>query len=651
MLLFLLLGTWIPLFAQDSTATDWQPAKGRLMTSWGAQVTPGRVHQEYPRPQLRRREWRSLNGLWDFQWQALGNSPPKEFNHRILVPFPVESALSGLGKQLGSDQELWYRSRFVVPENWRAGKLLLHFQAADWRTRVWLNGHKLGEHFGGFDPFSFEIQDHLTSGEEQLLTVAIWDPTDSGTQARGKQVSEPKGIWYTPSSGIWASVWLEPVPEVYVRKLQVQPNLDRSAVRVKAIAETGKVRVAVLDKGRPVAIAEGSANDTLELALPNPKPWSPSSPFLYDLKVVLEANGGWVDRVESYFGLRKISVEQDSNGVARIFLNNEFLFQYGLLDQGFWPDGLYAAPSDEALRFDLEKTKELGFNMVRKHVKVEPQRWYYWCDRLGLLVWQDMPSGDASVPRGKKEIDRSPESAAQFHLELQRIVEALRNHPSVVVWIPFNEGWGQFQTADTVAKLKALDPSRLVIGASGWHDFPVGDAHDIHAYPGPASPPAEASRAAVLGEFGGLGLPVKNHTWLQEGNWGYRSFTDRDSLQAAYLQKVEQLTWLIAEPGLSAAVYTQTTDVEVEVNGLLTYDRAVLKMDPDALFQAHQSLYRPIPRVEILVATSEREPQLWRYCLKAPESAWYQVDFSDSSWSSAKGGFGTGGTPGAVVGT
>lgn len=648
-LMFLAIG----LAGTPGMAAEWQVADGPLKTPWTDKVDPQNVHPEYPRPQMTRSDWQSLNGLWQFAAASEGDQLPagRELDEQILVPFPVESALSGIMRR---EERVWYRRTFEVPEDWTGQKVLLHFGAVDWEASVWVNGTKLGEHRGGYDPFSFDITEALNEKGPQEIVVGVWDPSDGGSQPRGKQVRKPHGIWYTPTTGIWQSVWIEPVPESYIEGLKLTPDVDNRLLRVTVHAageDAQDVSVSALDGDAVVATKQGTAGEELALEIAEPKLWSPDSPFLYGLKVTLGKGDQAADTVDSYFGMRKVSVGAGPQGVTRMLLNDEFVFQYGPLDQGFWPDGLYTAPTDEALRYDLEMTKKLGFNMVRKHVKVEPARWYYWCDKLGLLVWQDMPSGDESVGRGEGEITRTAESAKQFEHELQRMLDSFHNSPSIVMWVVFNEGWGQYDTVRLTNWTKHYDPSRVVCGASGWNDMQVGDVHDIHVYPGPNSPMPEPTRAAVLGEYGGLGLPVRGHTWQNEKNWGYRNLKSAEALQAGYLQLIDSLRPLIAEPGLTAAVYTQTTDVEVEVNGLMTYDRQQMKMDPSTLASAHAPLYGPVPTVSTVVATSEKEPQTWRMTTEQPGGDWFKPGFDDAAWTEAPGGFGVESTPGAVVHT
>lgn len=645
------------------SAAEWQPAQGPLKTRWAKDVDPKRPLPEYPRPQMAREGWQNLNGLWDYAILPKDSPRPEKFDGQILVPFPVESALSGVMKRVGPDQRLWYRLKFQPSLNCTAQeRRLLHFGAVDWETKVWLNGREIGEHRGGYDPFTFDITDAVSGKGEQELVVSVWDPSDAGPQPRGKQVNKPHGIYYTPATGIWQTVWLETVPAAHVTSVKIVPDLDAKQVKITVSGSKDaanapvKIEVSGASAGpkkaslTPVS-ASGRAGEEVTLRLGDVHPWSPDEPWLYDLTVTLQSQNQRSDKVNSYFGLRKVSLGQDENGLTRIFLNNKPLFMFGPLDQGFWPDGIYTAPTDEALRYDVELTRQIGCNMCRKHVKVEPARWYYWCDKLGLLVWQDMPSGDKSVGPGKGEIERSPESARIYERELKAMIDALHNVPSIVMWVVFNEGWGQFDTPRVTDWTKNYDPTRLVNCASGWNDFPVGDVHDIHSYPAPRSPEPEPKRAAVLGEYGGLGLPLKGHTWLNEKNWGYRSYSDEKALAEAYFGLLFGLRQLIGEPGLSAAVYTQTTDVETEVNGLLTYDREVLKIPSERLAAAHRRLYLPPPKLMAVLPTSQETANDWRYTTSDPPDGWMKPSFSDSSWALAPAGFGTKGTPGSVVRT
>src|SRR5574341_2279288 len=627
------------LTLQGATPTP----SSRLVTRWARAVSPDSVLPESPRPQLVRRDWRNLNGVWRYaiRDRVAPRPGPEAYSAEILVPFPIESQLSGVTRSVTETQRVWYRRTFRAPARRPGNRLLLHFGAVDWEAIVYVNGQRVGEHRGGYDPFTFDITATLRPGADALqeLVVGVWDPTDRGPQPRGKQVLKPEGIWYTAVTGIWQTVWLEPVPRGYIADLTIVPDLDSGLVtlRVRSVGTTARTRLyvtAVAGDG-VVAQGEGPVDSAVTVRIPEARAWSPDDPFLYGLRVRLSSG----DSVASYFGMRKIAMARDSVGVLRLFLNNRPLFQYGMLDQGWWPDGLYTAPTDEALRFDLETMQRLGFNLVRKHVKVEPARWYHHADRLGMLVWQDMPSGDNDTPAGRED----------FASELQAVVDALRNHPSIVMWVPFNEGWGQHDTESYVRWLESYDPTRLVNNASGWTDARVGDVADVHAYPGPGMPPPDSTRAPVLGEFGGLGLPLAGHTWLDENNWGYVRFTSAGELGAAYRALLHQLRFLIAD-GLSAAVYTQTTDVESEVNGLMTYDRDVVKLPPEATAD-HRLLYGPPPAVRTVVPSSQKDGQRWRFTTQAPDSGWYRPDHDDGAWSQGVGGFGKAGTPGAVVRT
>jgi len=654
----------------EAETAPWEPAKGPLMTRWARDVAPDKVHPEYPRPQMLREQWSNLNGLWDYAITERDAERPSSFQGQVMVPFPIESALSGVMLRVNDNQKLWYRRHFTLPETWKGQRILLHFGAVDWEAIVWVNGKKLGTHRGGYDPFSFDITEALKNdAREQELVVAVWDPTDKGPQPRGKQVTRPSGIYYTPVTGIWQTVWLEPVPERHIEGVKIVPDLDAGKVRVtveargtppdafiEATVSGDEVNIDKPGVGKAVkkvASARGTVGQPIELVIPHNqlKTWSPESPYLYDLRLDLYlGRDAGVDTVHSYFGMRKISLGKDEKGITRLFLNNKPYFQVGPLDQGFWPDGLYTAPTDEALRYDLEMTRKLGFNMCRKHVKVEPARWYYWCDRLGLLVWQDMPSGDRSVPDGGGELTRSKESAEQFETELKRMIDSLHNFPCIVMWVVFNEGWGQFDTVRLTRWTKEYDPTRLANCASGWNDMPVGDVHDIHVYPGPGSPKPEEQRAAVLGEFGGLGLGVDGHSWSKQ-TWGYRGTASQEDLTRKYERLMGRVWQLKDDPGLSAAVYTQTTDVETEANGLLTYDRAVLKVDLERVAAVNRGDVSRVPQLRTVVATAREKEHNWKYTLARPSEDWFKPDFAAEGWQEGPGGFGTRMTPGSVVRT
>lgn len=577
---------------------QWQPAGDRIRTAWSEEIDPQNVLPEYPRPQMVRSEWKNLNGLWNYAIRPLGEQPAA-FDGEILVPFAVESSLSGVGERLGSKNELWYERTFEISPKWNGKRILLHFGAVDWKADVWVNGISVGSHTGGYTPFSFDITAALTKGEN-TLRVRVWDPTDEGYQPRGKQVNNPNGIWYTPVSGIWQTVWLEAVPQQYIREVRTTPDLDRKTFRVEVPvcnAQPGDlVEVTLYDGGTEVASARALNGATVELTLADPKCWSPDSPFLYDMKVALLRNGRRIDAVESYAAMRKFSTLRDKNGIVRLALNNKPLFQFGPLDQGWWPDGLYTAPTDEALAFDVIKTKELGYNMIRKHVKVEPARWYYHCDKAGMIVWQDMPNGDQG-PQWQmhsyftgEERHRSAESEACYRKEWKEIIDYLYSFPSIGVWVPFNEAWGQFKGPEIAEWTKAYDPSRLVNPASGGNHYLTGDILDLHHYPQPKMTLLDTNRATVLGEYGGIGLVIPDHVWVKNrDNWGYTRFNSPKEVTDEYARYADELLRLIG-CGFAAAVYTQTTDVEVEVNGLMTYDRKVVKVEEERIREINRTI-------------------------------------------------------------
>jgi beta-galactosidase/beta-glucuronidase len=585
------------------TALSLQPSPTRaqdhgLVTRWAADVTPDNVLPEYPRPQLVRDAWMNLNGLWNYALTSRTAEQPSTFEGDILVPYPIESYLSGVQQRV-TGKRVWYQRSFRVPTDWADQRIRLNFGAVDWEATVWVNGQEVGTHQGGYDAFSFDVTDALQPAGEQTVVVAVWDPTE-GTQPRGKQVFTPGGIWYTPTTGIWQTVWLEPVSAAHIDSLKINTDIDQSLLTVHAtikgrVYDEGYIiKMDVLTGSEVVATVTGRASRPLQITMSEPKLWSPDSPFLYDLRLTLQDSNRTLDSIGSYFGMRKIEMKPDDKLAPHIYLNNQLIFQFGLLDQGFWPDGLYTAPTDEALRSDIETTKSLGFNMIRKHVKVEPARWYYWADTLGVLVWQDMPSsGDVLVEPGRGEMKRTPEAAAQFEQELQQMIDSHYNAPSIVMWVVFNEGWGQYDTVRLSAWLKDYDPTRLVNSASGWNDFRVGDVQDIHRYPGPDVPQSDYQRANVLGEFGGLGLPVEGHRWLSKDSWGYKQYTDVPGLLTDYTKLIKRLRYLQQERKLVAAIYTQTTDVETEVNGIMTYDRAVIKMGADDIRAVNATLFVP----------------------------------------------------------
>ena len=586
----------ICLIVSQLTMAQYAPAGDSLKTRWASEVTPENVWQEYPRPQMYRIMWQDLNGLWDYAIRPKGENNIGEFDGKILVPFCVESSLSGVQKYVGKDNELWYQREFDGSLVDKKDHLLLHFCAVDWKCDVWVNDIKVGSHTGGYTPFTFDITHALKKKGNNVLKVRVWDPTDQGEQPCGKQHVKPHGIWYTPVTGIWQTVWLEEVEDTYIDNLKIIPDIDNHTVTVipEIVNASSDLRVEVTvkevtenDRGFHKIVSKGQSinGEAVEVAMPvDAKLWSPDNPFLYNMEVTVYKGSKTVDDVGSYFAMRKFSTAKDENGIVRLMLNNEPIFMFGPLDQGWWCDGLYTAPCDEALAYDLQKTKDFGYNMIRKHVKVEPARWYYHCDRLGVIVWQDMPSGgrgpgwvtdryfDGSLSR------RTPESEATYKKEWKEIIDYLYSVPSIGVWVPFNESWGQFKTPEIVEWTKSYDPSRLVNPASGGNHYPVGDILDIHNYPDPEMYFYDASRANVLGEYGGIGRKIEGHTWVPEQGWGYVEYDTEEKVTDTYVEYAEKLLNLIPR-GFSAAVYTQTTDCEVELNGLMTYDREVVKLN------------------------------------------------------------------------
>ncbi len=580
-----------PLHAQ------WSPAGDKIKTVWAEQVDPSNVLPEYPRPQMVRPLWSNLNGLWDFALAEKGGAEPLHYGERILVPFAVESSLSGIQRTVTENNEMWYSRPFDIPAAWKGNDVILHFGAVDWRADVFVNGHLVGSHKGGFTPFSFNVTPWLNARGGQKLTVRVWDPTDRSFIPRGKQIMNPHAIWYTAVSGIWQTVWMEPVAKKHITGVKSIPDVDGGyvsfTVNAEGAAAGDMVEIAILDGGREVVRAKGSPGRSVGVPIPDAKLWSPDSPFLYDVKIALVSGGKKVDAVDSYTAMRKISVKRDRNNIQRMYLNGEPLFHFGPLDQGWWPDGLYTAPTDEALLYDIVKTKEWGYNMIRKHVKVEPARWYYHCDREGVLVWQDMPSGDLgnrwddNTYGGGDDKKRTLESKNNYNQEWREIMDLCMSNPSVVVWVPFNEAWGQFDTEQVAEWTKNYDPSRLVNPASGGNHRACGDMVDTHSYPKPTFKVYDSNRVTVLGEYGGIGLPLEGHLWNPDmRNWGYIQFKDSKALTNEYVDYAELLEHFVIS-GFAAAVYTQTTDVEGEVNGIMTYDRKVIKMDEAKLRQAN----------------------------------------------------------------
>jgi len=581
------------------TFAQWKPAGDKIKTSWAEKIDVKNVLPEYPRPIMERAEWVNLNGLWDYAILKAGLNEPSKFDGQILVPFAVESSLSGVQKTVGDENEVWYKRNFTVPSKWKNNKILLHFGAVDWKSEIWLNDIKIGSHTGGYTPFSFDIQPFLNKTGDQKLVVRVWDPTDNGFQPRGKQTSKPNSIWYTAVTGIWQTVWMEPVADKYIENIRTTSNIDKNQLTVNVESNgtiaADVVEVKVYDGKNILSTTKASSCQKLEISIPDAKLWSPETPFLYTMKINLISNGKVIDQVDSYFAMRKISTKRDKNGIVRLELNNKAYFQFGPLDQGWWPDGLYTAPTDEALKYDIKKTKDFGFNMIRKHVKVESARWYMHCDQLGMLVWQDMPSGGDS-PQWQNhnyfngtEFQRTAESEANYRKEWKGIMDFVYSNPSVVCWVPFNEAWGQFKTTEIVEWTKSYDPSRLVNPASGGNHYPVGDMLDLHNYPGPEMYLYDGQRPTVLGEYGGIGLALEGHLWASDKNWGYVQFKNPKEVTDEYVKYAESLLKM-SKSGFSAGVYTQTTDVEGEVNGLMTYDRKVIKIDEQRVREINKKI-------------------------------------------------------------
>lgn len=581
-----------------------------MPTPWTHKADKVKPLNEYPRPQMVRSNWQNLNGAWQYAITDENSGIPDKWEGNILVPFPVESYLSGVQKRIDKTKKLWYQKTINIQKR-SDRNVLLHIGACDWQTHIYINGKEVLTHEGGYIPIEQDITAQLNNGKNSIV-ISCWDPTDKGEQARGKQVSNPSGIYYTSVTGIWQTVWIEQVPKTYIKDYNVVTDIDHSTVIVQPEIVNPRSGdqyiVSVLRSGKLVTQAAFSDTAFLKpISIPGAKLWSPDQPNLYDLQLTIKRNNKIVDQVRGYFGMRKIAVAKDEKGVQRIFLNNKPVFMYGPLDQGYWSDGIYTAPTEEALVSDIKRMKEMGFNTVRKHVKVEPSRWYYHCDILGLLVWQDMPSGYGEIvpvkdhehsiegdwlARHYKDVERTEASEQIFRKEWAAIIRSLKKHPSIVVWVPFNESWGQFKTNEILSWTKTLDPTRLVDGSSGWIDRGAGEMRDYHLYGKrlDQSFPLEDKRSLVIGEFGGLGLVVKNHT-MKKDAWGYSNFTSEKELLDAYARLIDRIETLKKE-GFSAAIYTQLTDVETEVNGIITYDRYQLKMPAASLKALHEKLYK-----------------------------------------------------------
>jgi hypothetical protein len=618
---------------------DWKiPANAPLLTRWAREVSPTNALPEYPRPQLVRKDWLNLNGLWEFQPGIGGQAVPvgQTLSGKILVPFPIESALSGV---MAHHDEAWYRREFSVPPGWKGRHLQIHFGAVNWESEIFINGKSVGTHKGGYDAFSFDITPYLKPGGPQELLVRVINKQDIHLQAMGKQHPDPHGFWYTVVSGIWQTVWLEPLPERSIESLKLTPDVDAGKLNITAQVQGDTngltVEVEALDGKTPLGVNIGQPSKEFSLTIPKAKLWSPDSPFLYGLTVALKRDGKIVDSVTSYFGMRKITIDR-TGAVPQILLNGKRIYQAGILDQGWWPDGLYTALTDEALKWDIQAEEDLGFNMVRKHIKVEPARWYYWADKLGILVWQDMPS---------RQSPRDPAGDGQFEIELQKMVNSHDNSPSIVTWIIFNEAWGMYDV-DRLSKLvKDLDPTRLVTQESGSFDSSSGDLNDIHNYPAPTYP-RPTNKPRVLGEHGVGPLVIPGHTWIKDHNETTPLLKNGQDLLHYYTDFVDQTRSYILTKGLCASIYTQITDVERENNGLYTYDREIAKVDVPAVRSLHQSLIHADPEKSTyyidISESSERfgVGQPWLYTTADPGQDWTKPSFPDASWSKGIGGFG-----------
>lgn len=646
-----------------SFAQKWEMKQARIMTPWAEKVDPKKVLDEYPRPQMTRSNWLNLNGLWDFtKVEAMTYNASQKYDKKILVPFAMESAISGIMDTNHADNKgkvFAYRRKFTIPNNMKKEDVLLHFGAVDWKCEVYVNGKKVGKHTGGFDPFSFNITDALTNKKEQEICVFVQDYQEFGGYPHGKQKIGEKIIWYTPATGIWQTVWLESVPKTHIEKLVIVPDVDNATINIKVLAENAqadtKATIKIYDgKKLLMTTTHADINKELPIAIKDMKLWSPESPFLYDLTVELTGKDKVIDKVDSYFGMRKISVEY-FNGHPIMHLNNKPYFHYGVLDQGYWPDGIYTAPTEEALKFDLEKIKEFGMNMSRKHIKVEPARWYYHCDKMGILVWQDIPNpgfGENGKIIGEKNMDLRD----NFHDEMVRIMKSLENHPSIVLWTVYNESWGQPDEATTrksVAIAQETDPHRLINAASGWNDYECGDIKDTHWYPEPNVLPNPVNRrASVCGEYGGITYLVNGHRWIGGSKMQYTEVHSQEELKDRFVNFTNQILGLQAN-GLCAAVYTQITDVEDEENGLITYDRKVVKVNDAQLAEIRQAIERNITHTsKILVPTSRAGEMVskWKYYMSDKPlsgNTWKNTSFEDKAWKTGAAGFGNGSLQGA----
>ena len=589
-----LLLTIVALLTLETlTAQNFKSADTQLKTPWIDMVKKEKPLNVYPRPVMERSDWLNLNGIWEFQQAFDGDKLPvkRKLSKSIVVPYPWESLLSGIKEQYDTHRA-WYKRSFSVPKEWQGKNVILNFGAVDFEAKVYINGVNVGSHKGGYNSFSFNITDYLNWKEEQII-VDVFDPGNDEGITAGKQsndrFSDPQRYTYCPSSGIWQTVWIEPVSKFHITNIKAIPDIDKKEVSITAYTsayEEHNIEAKIFYKGKLISEGIGKPNQEIVIPVSEVHLWSPNSPVLYDLEVSVVQNLSTEDMIKSYFGMRKISIEQ-VNGVQKIFLNNKEIFQMGPLDQGYWPDGIYTAPTDEALKWDIENIKACGYNMVRKHIKIEPQRWYYWCDKLGLLVWQDMPS------TFKK---RNDDEKSQFEWELKRMVREHWNHPSIVNWIVFNEHWGLYDVERLTNEVMALDPSRLVTGNSGIDagnpnlDFEVGHIKDNHSYRPPSVTFVSNKRATVNGEYGAIGYLLEGHVWDEDGPWVHYNYENADSATTEYERFVKMILGFKKE-GLCAAVYTQWTDVENEMNGIYTYDRKKIKLNKERIIKANKSTY------------------------------------------------------------
>ena len=587
------------LYCLMNSLENWHPVGTRIKTKWGNNLKPENVWQEYPRPQLERKDWLNLNGIWHYSITDIDSKKPEKFEQKILLPFCLESSLSGVMKPLNETQILWYYKEFEIPKKWKDKNIIIHFNAVDWKSELYINDDKIGEHYGGYSEFNFDITKNLKTGKNKII-LKVWDPSDTGYQPIGKQCLDPKVIWYTSISGIWQTVWLEPVNKQYIKKLEINNNYDNKEIKINCLLNTEEklpLEMSLIYKEKEILKQKGISNTeiVLKISEENFHPWSPTEPNLYIIKIeIFDESNKLIDSILSYTTIRKIEQRKDESGYYRIYLNNKPLFNMGTLDQGYWPDGLYTPPSEEAMIYDINKLKELGFNTIRKHVKVEPYRYYYHCDKIGMLIWQDMPSGDRKPNSWEyhhlntgDDVKRSEESKNNYYHEWSEIIDNLKFFQCIIIWIPFNEAWGQFDTEKVVNFTHNKDPTRLINAASGGNHRICGNFLDLHHYPEPSQYLKVDNLINILGEFGGLGLDIKGHTWKGD-NWGYRTFKTKEEITEKYEEYINLI--INSFKGFSAAIYTQTTDVEIEINGLITYDRAEMKIIEDRIKAANEKI-------------------------------------------------------------